>query len=387
MKIEKYISKFYRFSTLKEVGKTGMLAIILVVLAGLYAFIFLPSSSENIELPENNGDSFLTLDATHVKDDDAYFHEFMKLLKKNNDVLVLGTSESGFLDSYNYWELLNADEQIEEQFGVLYGAGRSCERYIPSMLNNPEIWQEQNMIVVVNPVYWRESLSKFNNEYHTRYMNDGEVERAREKSKRKDDFDILFSGGQQGYMKAKMSAVNRFVDQEIHELYYGRLRNYLGIEQEAILHVTEHLDYVPAKKRGKPEMLEELQSQIVPDFNCTQEFIDKGDYSMLPLILDAEYRNTALDYFMDLCQLLNIKVTFVIGPYNRILAEKCGQPEIVKQHEELEDRLRKKFKASGFDYIDATDISTTPGSFIDKQHHSMYGGYLLYERIKKHLYE
>lgn len=387
MKLEQYISKFYRFSTLREVGKTGMLALSFIILLGAFAFFFLGSTNENIDLPKTGSGSFLTLDATHVKNDDAYFHEFMHRLKKNGDVLMLGTSESGFMDSYNYWELLNSDTELEQQFGVLYGAGRSCERYIPSMLNYPEIWKEQQLIVLVNPVYWRESLSQFNNEYHTRYMNDGEVERAREQSKRKDDFDILFSGGQKGYIKQQASAINRFVDQEIHELYYGRLRQFSGLKQDEIKHFTMHFDYVPVEKRATPKMLEELKGQILPDFNCTQEFIDQGDYSMLPLFLDAKYRNTALDYFMELCKELNMDVTFVIGPYNRILAEKCGQPDVVKQHEALEDQLRSKFESSGFDYIDATDISTVPGSFIDKQHHSMYGGYLLYKHIKNHWHE
>ncbi|GAB5417707.1 MAG: hypothetical protein Crog4KO_26930 [Crocinitomicaceae bacterium] len=387
MKLEKYIARLYRFSFMKEVGKTGALALGIVALTGIFTAVFLPSTNDLVAQQEDKGTSYLTLDATHVKNDDVYFHEFMKRLKKNDDVLVLGTSESGFMDSYNYWELLNADAELEEQFGVLYGAGRSCERYIPSMLNNPEIWQKQQLLVIVNPVYWRESLSKFNTEYHARYMNDAELQKARIKSMRKEDFDLLFGGGQKGIIKEQMANANQFIDREIHELYYGRLHAFLGLEREEVKHFTNHLDYLEVQNRLEPKMLNNLRTEILPDFNCTQEFIDKGDYSMLPLILDAEYRNTSLDYFMDLCKQLEMDVTFVLGPYNQILAAKCGQPEIIEQHEILEDRLREKFKKEGFECIDATDISEIPGSFIDKQHHSKYGGYLLYKRIKDNWHE
>lgn len=387
MKLEKIISKWYRFSSLKEVGKTGFIAIGIVVLCGVFSYLALQSTNDLIDIQDNNGDSYLTIDAVDVKNESPYFHEFMNRLRKNKDVLVLGTSESGFMDSYNYWELLNADSDFEEDFGVLYGAGRSCERYIPSMLNHPEIWKKQKLLVIVNPVYWRESLSGFNMEYHTRYMNDGEVQKARLKSERKDDFDLLFGGGQKGFMKEKMSAANRFIDTEIHELYYGRLHHFLGLKEEDVKHLTPHYDYLEAQNRLEPKTLNDLKSQIQPDFNCTQEFIDKGDYSMLPLVLDATYRNTALDYFMELCHQLNMEVTFVLGPYNHILGDKCGQPEILKQHEQLEDQLRVKFKEEGFEYIDATEISEIPGSFIDKQHHSKFGGYLLYKCIKENWHE
>ncbi len=387
MKLEKYIAQLYRFSFMKEVGKTGILAFGFVLFAGFFAAVFLPSTNA-VHSPRNDeGASYLTIDPVHVKNDDAYFHEFMSRLKKNNDVLVLGTSESGFKDGYNYWELLNADAEIDQQFSILYGAGRSRERYIPSMLNHPEIWQKQKLLVVVNPVYWRESLAKFNEEYHTRYMNDAEIQTARIKSMRKNDFDLLFGGGQKGIVKEKMADANHFIDREIHELYYGRLHDFLGLERAEINHFTGHSEYTEVQNLLEPKMLHDLQAKILPDYNCTQEFIDRGDYAMAPLILDANYRNTSLDYFMDLCQQLEIDVTFVVGPYNKILAEKCEQPEIIEQYELLEDQLRTKFKKEGFDFIDATDISEIPSSFIDKQHHSEYGGYLLYKRIKENWHE
>jgi hypothetical protein len=386
MKLEKYISKFYRFSTLKEVGKTGALALSIVALLGLFAFFFLLPSDAFTKVG-GPGDSYLTVDAMHVKNDDAYFHDFMKRIRRNNDVLVLGTSESGYQDGYNYWELLNADSNIDEQFSVLYGAGRFCERYIPSMINNPEIWSNQKLLVIINPVYWREGLSRFSLEYHERYMDEGEVRKAREKAKRKEDFDLLFSGGGAGFMKEQMDIANDWLDQNVHELYYGRLRNFFDLEKDEIVHFTNHSPRTGLEARTTPDLLEKAKSEILDDFNCTQEFINTGDYLMTELFLNSKYRNTALDYFVELCKELNVQPTFVIGPYNKILTEKNGQEAIAAQYAQLYEDLKSKFDAAGFPYIDATAISDIPHSFIDKQHHSKYGGYLMYQTIKSQLYE
>lgn len=387
MKLEKYISRFYRFSTLKEVGKTGTLALSIVALFGLFAILFLPSTTDIKEFSKVSPGGLLTLDATHVKNDDAYFHEFMKRIKKNDDVLVLGTSESGYLDGYNYWELLNADSTLEEQFSVLYGAGRFCERYIPSMVNNPEIWKDQKLLVIINPVYWREGLSRFSLEYHERYMNEGEVRKARSKSDRKNDFDLLFGGSGVGFMKGQMNVANNWIDHNVHELYYGRLHHFFGLEEENIAHFTGHSPRTGLQARTTPELLTVAKSEVLEDFNCTQEFINTGDYLMTELFLDSEYRNTALDYFLELCQQLNVKPTFVIGPYNKILTEKNKQQAIADQYAQLYKDLKSTFDEAGFPYIDASEISDVPHSFIDKQHHSKYGGYLLYKTIKSELYE
>jgi hypothetical protein len=308
-------------------------------------------------------------------------------LRENGDVLALGTSESGFQDGYNYWELLNADSELEEQFSILYGAGRSCERYIPSMLNNPEAWQKQKLLVIINPVYWRESLSSFNLEYHTRYINNQELRSARRNSNRKEDFDLLFSAGSNSFMKAQMEEVNSTIDKNVHVLFYDRIRNFIDGKTTKINHFDAHPEYADVSNFLEPKKLSDLQANILPEYNCNQEYINKGDYCMTPLLLDADYRNTALDYFMDLCHQLKIDVTFVLGPYNKILAEKCEQPEIIRQHEQLEDHLRETFEKEGFHYIDASDASSIPSSFADKQHHSGYGGYLIYQQIKENWHE
>ena len=169
MKLSNHIARLYRFSFLREIGKVGIVALVIVIITGALASTLLRPSDDIINKFERE-DGFLAIDALHVKNDDAFFHLFLRRIKTNGDVLVLGTSESGFMDSYNYWELLNADPEIDQRFSVLYGAGRSCERYIPSLLNHPDNWQGQQLLVIINPVYWRQGLDRFSMEYHTRYM-------------------------------------------------------------------------------------------------------------------------------------------------------------------------------------------------------------------------
>ena len=41
----------------------------------------------------------------------------------------------------------------------------------------------------------------------------------------------------------------------------------------------------------------------------------------------------------------------------------------------------------GANYIDCTDLSTVPGVFEDWQHHTSYGAYLMYQKIKSYVLE
>ena len=124
-----------------------------------------------------------------------------------------------------------------------------------------------------------------------------------------------------------MDLANQKIDKSIHSLYYDRLRKFIGWKTEEINHLTTHSEYLEVQNRLEPKILNELKQEIIPEFNCTQHFIDQGDYLMEPLTLNAEYRNTAIDYFMDLCKQNDMDVTFVIGPYNKILAERNVQKE------------------------------------------------------------
>ena len=387
MKLENFINKLYRFSTLKEVGKIGILASGIVVFIGLISFLFIGqeanSSKPNSEY--SSDDQYMTIDPIHVKKDDAYFHLFLDGIKKNDGVLVLGTSESGELDKFNYWELLNSDSTIESRFSVLYGAGRSCERYIPSMINNPEHWDGINLLVFINPVYWREGLDRFNIEYHERYMDYASLREARSTSKHKDQIDLLFKGGKSIERAGPSERVNHFFDDNIYPLYNRRLRASLGLSTQAMNHFTPFPNTVNTSISPTKEQLDAIKFEINPALNCSAEFLEHEENPTLTALnLSSEYRKTSLQYFTRLCKENNIQVTFIVGPYNRVLAEKQGQSGEIRQYEAVLNRIKTDLTKENMPFIDASGVSSINQTFIDQQHHSKFGGYTIYELIKKH---
>jgi hypothetical protein len=388
MNLENFINKTYRFSTLKETGKIGVLASGIVGLIGLISFLFINPESDSL-VPNSkysSSDQYLTIDPVHVKKDDAYFHLFLDGIKKNDGVLVLGTSESGELNKFNYWELLNSDSTIEAQFSVLYGAGRSCERYIPSIINNPEHWNGIELLVFINPVYWREGLDRFNIEYHDRYMDYPSLRKARSTSKHKDQIDILFKGGKSITKAGPSENVNNFFDDNIYPLYNKRLRTSMGYKTQDINHLTPFPSPINSQSPPAQKQLDAISSEINPTFNCSDEFLEKEENPTLTALnLSSEYRKTSLHYFISLCKENNIKATFIIGPYNRILAEKKGQSGVIRQYETLLNQIKKDLTKENMPFLDASTISSMNQTFIDQQHHSKYGGLKIYQLIKKAL--
>lgn len=384
MKLERFIHKCYRFSALKEVGKIGLTTFVLVLLTGLYAWIFLGTDAESdFDTYAKQDRQYLAIDPVNVKKDDAYFHLFLQQIRKHNGVLVLGTSESGFKDGYNYWELLNNDPDIETDFSVLYGAGRSTERYIPSILNHPENWEKQRLLVFVNPVYWRKGLDVFNLEYHERYLDITELRKAREKADNKERYDLLYGGGKSLMSPSLTERVSNVMDKKVHRLYYENLRRVLlGIPKTRIF--TDFGKPFDPSHQFSAERLAELKKETDSTFNCTHEFIEHKDLHISILDVNANYRNTALTYFMELCKKHKIDATFIIGPYNQTMGEASGDTQAMQTYDEIHKMLRSLMEKEGFPYIDLYDLSPVNLTFDDQQHHSKYGGYLIYQRIKEY---
>ncbi|MBO6081251.1 MAG: hypothetical protein J6P54_09850, partial [Bacteroidales bacterium] len=60
--------------------------------------------------------------------------------------------------------------------------------------------------------------------------------------------------------------------------------------------------------------------------------------------------------------------------------------ELPKMQQVSKNMLRV-LEEEGADYIDCTDLSAEPGVFEDWQHHSSYGAFLIYQRIKSYVLE
>lgn len=98
------------------------------------------------------------------------------------------------------------------------------------------------------------------------------------------------------------------------------------------------------------------------------------------------YRYMELASFVKLCKHLGIKATFIIAPYNEIFIRKY-YPRHLNAHARTTRKIKQLLINHDADFIDATDISPVVGAFNDYQHHSSYGAYLLYLKIKEKLYE
>ena len=100
----------------------------------------------------------------------------------------------------------------------------------------------------------------------------------------------------------------------------------------------------------------------------------------------ASYRYDELRAMISVCKEHGVDITFVVGPYNKIVFEKLS-PEEVPLLGEVCRQIIDICRQENVPYIDATDISSVPGAFQDCQHHSSYGAYLIYLKIKNYVLE
>jgi len=59
----------------------------------------------------------------------------------------------------------------------------------------------------------------------------------------------------------------------------------------------------------------------------------------------------------------------------------------LKDYERTVAQIKELLEAENAPFVDASDISGLPGTFDDHQHHSSYGAWLIYKKIKSFLNE
>ena len=79
-------------------------------------------------------------------------------------------------------------------------------------------------------------------------------------------------------------------------------------------------------------------------------------------------------------------IVYVLGPYNQIAYQKIHSDELPKI-QAVSANLARVLQEEDAPYIDCTDLSGEPGVFADWQHHTSYGGYLIYQKIKAYVQE
>lgn len=369
-----WIRDFYKTSALASNGIFLLVALVVLLVLGQLFTPKFKSSPVNKQL--------YTVKGTHLKyNDEPYVSDFFNSIRKNDGYLIMGTSETTNIPDGNYFDFLNADSTIKEQFSVLGGAGRTCGIYIPVFLANKEYVRGLKIIYYINPGYWGHNLSTVQKAYWGRYSNYGlakDVELTNEQL-------VKYYEPVQGYFDKlnffeKQAFGLEYQLRSLKYMYFNDLRLKLFPEE-----YERELVFVPARKSDLNEFRNFGQidvEQIDTIINTKYSFHNPEWFASIDL--KADYRYKELSAFVDLCTDLGIEATFVVGPYNERFIKDYA-PGSLSPYIDVTDNIKTLLEEKGIDYVDASIISNEPGIFRDVAHHSSYGAYLIYQQIKEHL--
>ena len=246
--LERYI---YRLKTLRELGIAVAIGLMLLAIPFLNPDLLFERNLDT--LPKDQ--QYLTVAPIHVKNNDWIFEHFMNQVSENKGVLVLGTSESAWLAdrSYNYFDLLNLDEDLDRKFSYFGGAGRYSEIWLPLIVNKPEMWQKQEILVFVNPTYWRKGLNEVKPEYLNRYLSKDQVSKSRSELSEAGMYDLHFHEMMKSDnpVKAFARSISSKTD-ELRKAYFANYRSHY-IDSKSPFTIFE--DAI-----GEPRSIQELKA-------------------------------------------------------------------------------------------------------------------------------
>lgn len=361
------------YNTKKLAGYGLYLLVILIVIFPLGRFFIPPFT---VKQPTRQ---LATLNGLSVKfNDSPAVSLFLRSIKSHHGYLCLGTSESDKLPDGNYYDFLNNDTAIQARFSILAGAGRTCGLYIPLLLDHRKEVDSLNIIYFINPVYWRTDLADVNTEYWNRYNN------------YKVCTDIALTPEEEKqYYQPVTSYINKLdiIEKATYTLEY-ELRQYrksffqdLKYNINPKLYLSS-LSYIANKKKpltgfnnfGKPDY-----KNIDTTWNINKSFTHKEWFK--PIDDTVTYRYKELTSFITTCRNLGINALFIVGPYNgRFITE--YSPASLAGYQQTTNNIRNLLTAEKVNFIDASNQSYTAGAFMDHQHHSSYGAYLIYKELK-----
>lgn len=369
----KLMRDFYKTSSLAGHGVFMLVVLVLLLLAGS----FLPKFKYN-----KVGEQIYTIKGVNLKyGDGVVVSHFFKSIKENGGYLILGTSETGDLKYGNYYNFLNGDTEIQTDFSFLAGAGRTGGIYIPVFLEHAEEVKNLKVIYFINPVYWGSNLAKVNKAYWTRYSNYGYSQKVLAKNA---DAHKYYEPVKAYYQKLnpieKISLRLEYGLRSLKQNYSQDLAFCLdpGKPEKDLLYISTIKSPLEAYPHFGEIPIDEIDTVTNKEYAFTHtEWFKSID-------LNEDYRYKELSTFVDLCRDLEIEVTYVIGPYNQRFISHFD-PGSLRPYIEVNQNIKKLLEEKDVDYIDATYMSDKAGVFIDYQHHSSYGAYLIYQKIKEHI--
>lgn len=337
----------------------SLVLVIVIIPLGIIGFVEVPQTT----IPAGK----------HVKTGSRIFYNFLKQVNQSGDVIILGTSETGnSLHGNNYWALLDQDSTLSQRFYSLGGAGRCSYVYFPLILDKPEVFDGLNVILYINPTYWRVGLNKFRSDYYSRYVDSDMLSSVASKAK-----DI---GVYSKFMKPANASYSVFpkggrIVNDFRSLYYHDLNLAFNATSSKKVNLrTRRIDSAGVLNFSHPENMD-LASNVTKDFLAT--------HTSFPTIDTSSFQSEMLRAFIGMVEQYNINCVFYLGPINDIYGEEKNlslMPDHYQTIEEIKDILNSNNQV----YIDGTYQGKIGGTFSDVQHISEYGAYLTALQIKEY---
>lgn len=369
---------------LKEIYRTKFLAylgsVAAISLVGLTALSFLLIPEFGGIAPANQ---IYAIKGEALRYDDiGLTGDFFQSIQRNNGYLLLGTSESGELIGGNYYDYLNNDPEINQRFSRLSGAGRTCGIYFPVFMRHGRDLKNLKLIYLINPVYWGSNLCRPEFDYWARYVdyclangfltNDDTPALAKEVVKQ---YQSTLNPPNQ-VLYALVSVIRKA------HAKFKRDLNFLITPSN----YTSALQPVPPKASSLnyPNFGRIDTAAVDTMWNVTKDFLSHKRMSSINQEVDFRYQE--LEAFVELGKQLDIDITFLLCPANEIFIKKYD-PGSWPAYNATNLKIKELLKGHSAQMIDASEIGSLTGTFIDNQHISSYGAYLIYQKIKSHLHE
>lgn len=365
------MKKMYRLKTLAWMGVTVLVALLFwLVLA-----CFIPT----FRTPEVSKQLY-TIRHQDLRDNNALYTDLLlESIEKCGGYLILGTSESNERTKGNYFDYLNTDTALHCGFSVIAGAGRTPCTYFPLIQSNDNV-KGLKVIFFLNPSYGCGKLAYNNADYFSRYVSHT-LYRQANRPKNQDVENILKVNKKQEIF---VDRVGDYLGSHIDKLrrkYYQDMR--FRLDSAKFFGSLTWLDSAKVSRMpqscGRPD-----SNRYNYRLNVAAGF-DVHSYTLWPHP-EESYRCDELRTMIRLCKERGVDIVFVAGPYNHIAYAKVHPTELPKIQQVSQNMLRV-LDEEGAEYIDCTDLSVVPGVFDDWQHHTSYGAFLIYQKIKKYVLE
>ena len=311
----------------------------------------------------------------NVKSGDSIFYGFLEEIKEQGGVLVLGTSETGNeMSGNNYFHLLDRDQDLEQPFYSFGGAGRTSNVYFPLILNNPEAFRNLNIILYINPTYWRKGLNGFSEAYFDRYVDQRVVRNVKNKAIELGIYDGFMTPVDEGLFNIDFNL----------DLYIDYYRSIFNVDMMNILNPKQNKEHykINLSEEFDSSRVNSIRNKIDLTYNVTPDYLKKNEpFPEIDTTINFQY--DILKSFIKLTKAYSINCIFYLGPINQLYCEKMN-PERLSLHLITVENIRTILKDNKVPFIDGTSLSTVPCTFIDIQHISEYGAYLTELQIKKY---